>query len=134
VSDLVVGNARAKLAGLLHDATEAYLVDVPRPVKNQLKEYKPIESNLHLAIAKRFNLDMKDFDAVKPEDEAALVVEAKSLMFPFHPDWVTEKEINLDEGLDLFLEEPWGPMEAELKFLEKFHDLCILRERQENHG
>lgn len=37
---------RVQLACLLHDASEAYLSDVTRPVKEELPQYKQIESSL----------------------------------------------------------------------------------------
>ncbi len=43
-----------RLAGLLHDASEAYLVDVPRPVKAMLKDYTLMEDLLMGAIARKF--------------------------------------------------------------------------------
>src|SRR5689334_2642685 len=45
------------LAALLHDATEAYVVDVPRPLKRQLAGYREIEEQVWFAIAYRFRLD-----------------------------------------------------------------------------
>ena len=42
---------------LLHDATEAYLVDVPKPVKNLLPEYKALEKKIQGVIAERFGLE-----------------------------------------------------------------------------
>ena len=53
VSEIVP--AAFALEGLLHDATEAYISDVARPVKPYLTNYKEIEINLYRAIAKRFN-------------------------------------------------------------------------------
>ena len=38
------------LWGLLHDATEAYLVDVPRPIKKHLGGYMEAEARLEAAI------------------------------------------------------------------------------------
>ncbi|WP_019998874.1 hypothetical protein [Aureimonas ureilytica] len=45
-----------KLWALLHDASEAYLVDVPRPIKSYLENYQEAESDVMLAICMRFGL------------------------------------------------------------------------------
>jgi hypothetical protein len=47
---------RAALWGLLHDAAEAYLVDVPRPVKPYLAGYASAEADVMAAIAAAFCL------------------------------------------------------------------------------
>src|ERR1051325_4550411 len=44
------------LAALLHDATEAYVVDVPRPLKRSLPEYQEIEFGVWAVIVERFGL------------------------------------------------------------------------------
>lgn len=41
---------------LLHDASEAYLCDIPRPLKRLLPEYKKIEERFEAVIAERFGL------------------------------------------------------------------------------
>lgn len=43
-------NTELALWGLLHDASEAYLVDVPRPVKVHLPQYKEIEARVQSKI------------------------------------------------------------------------------------
>jgi 5'-deoxynucleotidase YfbR-like HD superfamily hydrolase len=55
------------LWGLLHDASEAYLIDLPRPLK-QLSEfaaYREAERRLQRAVAARFGL---------PPDQPARVI------------------------------------------------------------
>lgn len=47
---------RLALAGLLHDASEAYLGDVSSPLKKLLPEYKAIEERVQRAIATSFKL------------------------------------------------------------------------------
>lgn len=45
---------KVQLACLLHDASEAYLSDITRPVKQHLPEYLPIESRLQEVIWNKF--------------------------------------------------------------------------------
>jgi hypothetical protein len=47
---------------LLHDACEAYISDVTRPVKTGLPDYREIEKNLQSVIWERFKLFPADSD------------------------------------------------------------------------
>ena len=47
-------SARVQLACLLHDASEAYLSDITRPVKRHLPEYKKMEKRLQDTIYNKF--------------------------------------------------------------------------------
>jgi len=69
-----------KLATLFHDATEAYLVDIPRPLKKHLPEYKPIEENLMKVIASKFGFQFPFHPEVKKADETMLKLEWDNLM------------------------------------------------------
>jgi len=69
-----------KLWGLLHDASEAYLTDLPRPVKRRLAEFNEIEERLQAAIAVRFELPWPMPDQVKHADNVLLATEARDLM------------------------------------------------------
>lgn len=70
------------LLGLLHDAAEAYLVDVPRPVKPYLAGYSDMETRLQDEIAYKFGLwwDHRKVEAVKRADNAVLLAEKAELM------------------------------------------------------
>lgn len=127
VSGLVQGGPHLKLAGLLHDATEAYLVDVPRPVKRQIKEYARIEHHLAKAIAERFGLDAKDFESIKAYDNQALLIEALNLLAPVHPEWLDKNQMQDAQNLPERLEEIWTPERSEAEFLERFHTLWFHR-------
>lgn len=56
-----------KLAGLLHDAPEAYIGDVSAPLKRHLPDYKKLEAFYHQVIDKHFGVEtehptIKDYD------------------------------------------------------------------------
>ncbi|MDF2874107.1 MAG: hypothetical protein K0R22_790 [Sporomusa sp.] len=48
--------AKVQLACLLHDASEAYISDITRPVKYYLDDYKKIEQNLQKVIYEKFEI------------------------------------------------------------------------------
>jgi len=72
--------ARLQLTALLHDASEAYLVDVPSPIKPILNNYKTIEEHLELVIAKRFNLIYPFPETIRDIDQAMLSQEWNELI------------------------------------------------------
>ena len=70
------------LGGLLHDASEAYLVDLPRPLK-QLPEFVPYreaERRLQRAVAVWFGLPEDQPASVTEADDTMLWIEARSLL------------------------------------------------------
>jgi hypothetical protein len=68
------------LAALLHDATEAYVCDVPRPLKAYLDAYRAIEDHVWAAIAIRFGLALELPAEVKQADTRILLNERAALM------------------------------------------------------
>lgn len=77
-----------RLAGLLHDATEAYLGDIPSPIKQFLPDYKAIEDRFEEALERAFGLDdFPDRAAVKQADLDALYTEAHFLIPSQGKDW-----------------------------------------------
>lgn len=69
-----------KLPALLHDASEAYLLDIPRPIKNRLSNYKEIEDTLMILIAEKFEFTYPLDKEVKDIDEQMLRTEWDCLM------------------------------------------------------
>ena len=53
---------KQQLACLLHDASEAYLSDITRPVKHHLTNYLEIERNLQNVIWSKFGLELSEDD------------------------------------------------------------------------
>jgi hypothetical protein len=69
-----------KLAGLLHDAAEAYLGDIVQPLKELLPEFAQIESRFANVIGERFKVDLTHNELVKKADLIALATERRDLM------------------------------------------------------
>lgn len=62
-------------AALLHDASEAYLADIPSPIKKHFTQYHVIEDLVMRAVAKRFDFEYPFADVIKEYDRKALVYE-----------------------------------------------------------
>jgi hypothetical protein len=69
-----------KFNALMHDASEAYLLDIPRPIKLELSNYKEIENGLMLALAKKFGFEWPMNDSIKGLDDFHLRYEFHDLM------------------------------------------------------
>jgi len=112
-------NQEDALWGLLHDATEAYLVDIPRPLKRSGKfdAYLEFEKNMQTAVCQRFGLEDKEPLSVKKADLLLLATEARDLMSPLREDW-----IYLVRPLPMKIES-LHPEDAKLLFLNRFYDL-----------
>jgi hypothetical protein len=106
------------LAALLHDATEAYLVDMPRPIKRQLWAYGAIEDRLwRAAIAPRFNLPIDLPECVKEADNAVLLAERDQIMEATGEQWsVPGKPAPI-------VTRCWDAKTAEGMFLKRFVEL-----------
>ena len=81
-----LGTEIAQIA-LMHDATEAYLTDVIRPVKAHLSNYREIENRLWLCIAERFSLPQVIPDEVHHLDNCILRDEMEALHMPPPMEW-----------------------------------------------
>jgi hypothetical protein len=105
------------LIGLLHDATEAYCADVPRPLKKHLVGYAEIESRIWLAVAERFGLPVQIPEEVHEADDAVLVAEMQQLLVR-DPDWKLPDVRPAD-----LLVSMWTPDQARAAFERRFREL-----------
>ncbi|MDF5393033.1 hypothetical protein P3693_23640 [Vibrio parahaemolyticus] len=101
-----------KLSGLLHDATEAYIGDVSKPLKALLPEYRKIEAWYHEQIDTLFDV-VTEHPEIKEADLRMLITEASAFGLP-----LDEFPNALPYNIDF---EPWPPEVARLKFLECFN-------------
>lgn len=106
VAASVLANNANKLAALLHDASEAYLLDIPRPIKHRLSNYKEIENNLMALIAEKFGFEWPLSENVKRVDEYLLQWEWHTIMIDTNSSYL-----------------PYSSKGAEEMFLQKFTSL-----------
>lgn len=83
------------LAGLLHDASEAYLTDIARPVKPYLINYHEIEAEVQAMIYRKYGLEGVDPYHVKKYDDICLHIEGRALM-PNRTGWAREETRDID--------------------------------------
>jgi 5'-deoxynucleotidase YfbR-like HD superfamily hydrolase len=108
------------LEALLHDAAEAYVNDLSRPLKHhsQMQGYRSVEDRVDLAIRSHFNLPTLHTPRIKTVDNCLVVTEAKALLTVC--DW-TEGHADYPH-LDL---PALSPAQAERRFLSRYADLAV---------
>ena len=97
-----------KFAALMHDASEAYLLDMPSPIKTNLKDYKKFEKRLMVVIAKTFDFQFPLSEAVHIADRQMLEFEWNHLVIG----------VPLPKGFKV-----WTQKRAEKEFLKMYHKL-----------
>jgi uncharacterized protein len=112
------------LWGLLHDAAEAFSADVPRPLKQCLPDWKPMEARIMAAVCTRFGLPHAEPAAVKAADNAILADERAALMATCAQEWDV-----LPPPLGVVIR-GFAPWDAEERFLRRFQELSA----EADHG
>lgn len=79
-----------RLQALLHDATEAYLCDIPSPFKSLIPQYKELEANLWRVISTRFGVPFEMDPLVKKADWLNLYGERDWLRTHQTSEWANE--------------------------------------------
>lgn len=108
------------LMALHHDSSEAYLVDVPRPIKPLFEGYNAAEGRIIAAIETALSIPMPEWGwpLIKHADDAALKWEAINLL-PSFPSWMDQ--IDVPPGLG----EPTSlmPFQAKQLFIDTHNRL-----------
>lgn len=104
--------------GLLHDASEAYLNDLPSPIKSLMPEYKRAEEAVMIVIAEAFGLELPIPQEVKEADLRALSTERRDLMAETGDAWVSDKHQAFD-----VMAIPRPPQQSKLQFLARYREI-----------
>jgi len=96
-----------KLAALLHDASEAFMLDMPTPIKAMLPDYKIYENKLMEVIALKFGFQFPFDPEIKVIDKALVRME-----------W--EKMVETNDKTFKCL----TPLQAKKEFLRVYYELC----------
>lgn len=118
VSNLV--SEKNALWGLLHDATEAFVPDMPRPFKKVIQGFSEYEDKIGRAIANWYGLVWPMPEEVHIIDQHIVAIEADAL-FPNKPDWTRYYNKELFEEWDGPI--PLPPDLAEQFWLDRFNYL-----------
>lgn len=115
----------AELQGLMHDATEAYIGDMVRPLKHSMPAYKTAELKLWACICEKFGMPIDMHPQVKAADNRALMTERRDLMITSDHEWSIAK----DFPPYAFQIEPWSPAYAKDHFTRVFNILFTQQQR-----
>lgn len=117
-----------QLWALLHDASEAYLIDLARPVKHQpeMAVYRNAEKRIMRVVCERFALSEAQPPSVTEADHRMLVTEAHALMN--YGRELTEAWSDLGEPYVEVIA-GWDPKRAEHEFLVAFDEYTWRRDR-----
>jgi 5'-deoxynucleotidase YfbR-like HD superfamily hydrolase len=114
------GDTEDAFAALMHDATEAYLGDMPHPIKHRSalgEAFKAAEAHLEHAIRDRFKIK-PDVPEIKRVDRALLATERRA----FSAESWYWPELEGVEPLDLELS-AWSPDDAAQAFAQRHAEL-----------
>lgn len=103
------------LAGLLHDAAEAFIGDMVAPLKGLLPEYKTIEREIEAAIFAHFGIETPLDPCIKAADLVLLKTEQRDLMNNSDA-W---QHISGVAPLSRIIV-PLPPLHARIEFLERY--------------
>jgi uncharacterized protein len=81
-----------KLTALMHDSSEAYLLDIPIPIKKELPTYSEIENGMMKSLAKKFGFIYPLPKEVKDADRFMLEIEWNQLVLARNPYLVIQEK------------------------------------------
>lgn len=113
----------ALLAVFLHDAAEAYIGDMVKPLKVTMLQYGEAEQRMETAIELAFGVDFERWIGVIKRFDRAMLKAEKVTMWPEDKEkWTGFGEIE-DRTIAFQF---WGPEEAEMQFIAMARTLQLV--------
>jgi len=108
------------LWALLHDASEAYLLDLAKPVKmcKEMSGYRVLEDAVQAAVCEHFNIPKEMPASVKEADLRMLATEVRDVMCPPPASWGLEDVIPYTMKVQCM-----QPLNAKRAFLSRYAEL-----------
>jgi len=115
---------------LMHDAPEAFIHDITRPLKIILPDYRRVEAVLDKRLCARFGVEWTGgrHEIVKRADMQALAIEQRDLKGIEDP-WPVLANVDREALTAIRITRAWHPDEAEEHFLRAFDELFSQPER-----
>lgn len=122
---------QAALIGLMHDATEAYLPDVARPIKEsilidlgeEVVSFREAEDRLMKVISTALelpSLSSELYPQIKRADDVVLITEARDIVHGLD-SWAKVEYEPLEEVIV-----PWTPEKSRVEFMKLYNKLILL--------
>jgi hypothetical protein len=108
------------LIALMHDAAEAYIGDMVRPVKHRMPAFRELEATIEAVVFPALGLPAEIPPWMRALDSRILCDERAQAMLTQHNDWSTDELEPL--GVELQF---WRPARAEYEFLRRFFQLSV---------
>jgi hypothetical protein len=103
--------------GLMHDAQEAYVNDIARPLKPSIAGYQEIEEMNWRVICDKYRMPYELPREVKEIDRRICMDEQAAIMGPSPFPW--DKDLGLPTGIGICA---WAPEKAEQMFIARFRE------------
>ena len=109
-------NSLDALSGLLHDASEAYICDIPSPIKKtqQFAQYREVEDKLQSLIYNKFSCPVTEPTGVKTADHLLLKIEMNTFL---------NARVSCHVGIIPLKIESLSPKESKILFMNRFYQL-----------
>lgn len=120
VSDVATG---FEYEALLHDAAEAFIGDITRPLKQMLPDFKRIEADVQKAVLERFGVEGPMPPEIKDADLRVLAAEQRQIMPPGTDEWLAGRNI---QPASVFVRH-LSPEAAKAEWLGRFEALLQAR-------